>query len=66
MHYLVTGHTGFKGAWLVQFLRTRGHQVSGLALDPVENALFTADNTRILFGGAQEMANALVTAVKKV
>jgi CDP-glucose 4,6-dehydratase len=41
MHYLVTGHTGFKGAWLVQLLHAAGHQVSGLALDPVENALFT-------------------------
>ncbi len=41
MHYLVTGHTGFKGAWLVQLLHAAGHQVSGLALDPVGNALFT-------------------------
>jgi CDP-glucose 4,6-dehydratase len=41
MHYLVTGHTGFKGAWLVQMLHAQGHQVSGLALEPVENALFT-------------------------
>lgn len=41
MHYLVTGHTGFKGAWLVALLRARGHEVSGLALDPVENALYT-------------------------
>ncbi len=40
-HYLVTGHTGFKGAWLVQLLAAAGHQVSGLALDPVPNALFT-------------------------
>lgn len=41
MHYLVTGHTGFKGAWLVQLLAAAGHQVSGLALAPAENALFT-------------------------
>lgn len=41
MHYLITGHTGFKGAWLAQLLAAAGHQVSGLALDPVENALFT-------------------------
>lgn len=41
MHYLVTGHTGFKGAWLTLLLNHRGHQVSGLALDPVPNALFT-------------------------
>lgn len=41
MHYLVTGHTGFKGAWLVQMLAAAGHEVSGLALPPVEGALFT-------------------------
>ncbi|OBI26218.1 CDP-glucose 4,6-dehydratase [Mycobacterium sp. E1386] len=40
MHYLVTGHTGFKGAWLTLLLLSRGHQVSGLALDPVEGGLF--------------------------
>ena len=40
MHYLVTGHTGFKGAWLVLLLRSRGHTVSGLALDPLEGSLF--------------------------
>lgn len=31
---LVTGHTGFKGSWLVLWLRTMGAQVSGLALNP--------------------------------
>ena len=31
---LVTGHTGFKGAWLVYILRTLGAQVIGLALPP--------------------------------
>jgi CDP-glucose 4,6-dehydratase len=41
MHYLVTGHTGFKGAWLTLLLKERGHLVSGLALDPVPDALFT-------------------------
>lgn len=41
MHYLVTGHTGFKGAWLVQMLEAAGHQVSGLSLPPAANALFT-------------------------
>lgn len=40
-HYLVTGHTGFKGAWLVMLLRALGHRVSGLALDPLPGALFT-------------------------
>lgn len=40
-HYLVTGHTGFKGAWLVMLLRAQGHRVSGLSLDPLPGTLFT-------------------------
>jgi CDP-glucose 4,6-dehydratase len=40
MHYFVTGHTGFKGSWLTLLLRRRGHLVSGLSLDPLENSLF--------------------------
>ncbi|WP_233841088.1 CDP-glucose 4,6-dehydratase [Dyella sp. 2HG41-7] len=31
---LVTGHTGFKGSWLVMWLRALGAHVAGLALDP--------------------------------
>jgi CDP-glucose 4,6-dehydratase len=41
MHYLVTGHTGFKGAWLIQLLAELGHEVSGISLDPTPRALFT-------------------------
>lgn len=44
MHYLITGHTGFKGAWLSLLLIERGHTVSGIALNPVEDALFTRVN----------------------
>jgi CDP-glucose 4,6-dehydratase len=40
VHYLVTGHTGFKGSWLSLLLLQRGHQVSGLALDPEPGSLF--------------------------
>lgn len=40
MHVLVTGHTGFKGAWLTLMLKARGHEVSGLALDPHRESLF--------------------------
>jgi len=40
MRYLVTGHTGFKGAWLAQLLAADGHEVSGLALDPAPDSLF--------------------------
>lgn len=42
MHVLLTGHTGFKGAWFVLLLRELGHDVSGLALDPLANSLFSA------------------------
>lgn len=31
---LVTGHTGFKGSWLILWLSHLGARVSGLALDP--------------------------------
>lgn len=40
MHYLVTGHTGFKGSWLTLLLKARGHEVSGIALDPEQGGLF--------------------------
>ena len=40
MHYLVTGHTGFKGSWLVMLLSTMGHKVSGIALEPDRESLF--------------------------
>lgn len=44
MHFFVTGHTGFKGAWLTLLLRQLGHRVSGLALDPVDGGLFSLAN----------------------
>lgn len=31
---LVTGHTGFKGSWLIYWLQKMGADVSGLALEP--------------------------------
>jgi CDP-glucose 4,6-dehydratase len=40
MHFLITGHTGFKGSWLTLLLKQRGHTVSGLALDPIVGSLF--------------------------
>ena len=33
-HVFVTGHTGFKGAWIAEWLGTLGADVSGYALDP--------------------------------
>ncbi|MDR0747709.1 MAG: NAD-dependent epimerase/dehydratase family protein [Helicobacteraceae bacterium] len=42
MRFLITGHTGFVGAWTALFLRELGHTVCGLALEParfnIENA----------------------------
>ncbi|RUP01491.1 MAG: CDP-glucose 4,6-dehydratase [Mycobacterium sp.] len=40
MHYLITGHSGFKGPWLILMLLNRGHQVSGLSLQPPRGGLF--------------------------
>jgi CDP-glucose 4,6-dehydratase len=39
---LVTGHTGFKGSWLAQWLLELGAEVAGIALPPPgQPALFT-------------------------
>lgn len=44
MRFLITGHTGFKGAWLGLILAQRGDEVCGVALDPEPGSLFeTAD-----------------------
>lgn len=40
MRYLITGHTGFKGAWLSLWLLQQGHEVHGLSLDPEPGSLF--------------------------
>lgn len=40
MKYFITGHTGFKGSWLITLLSKLGHEVHGYALDPSENSLF--------------------------
>ena len=36
---LLTGHTGFKGAWLSEWLLALGAEVHGYALDPLPHAL---------------------------
>lgn len=41
MHYLITGHTGFKGAWMIGLLTQMGHQVSGISLDPEQDSIFS-------------------------
>jgi CDP-glucose 4,6-dehydratase len=49
MHFLITGHTGFKGTWLSILLKERGHRVSGVALDPQVNALYSKVKVSGLF-----------------
>src|SRR5580698_10109632 len=39
---LVTGHTGFKGAWLCEWLLALGAEVHGLALPAPKPSLFFA------------------------
>jgi len=41
---LVTGHTGFKGAWLTLMLEHLGYRVIGIAREPEENSLFSKMN----------------------
>lgn len=41
---LVTGHTGFKGAWVTLVLQRLGASVTGLALAPEEPSLFVQAN----------------------
>lgn len=40
MKYFITGHTGFKGAWLSLLLSEAGHEIVGLSLDPEPGSLF--------------------------
>jgi CDP-glucose 4,6-dehydratase len=49
MHFLITGHTGFKGAWLSLLLRERGHTVSGISLDPEPASLFIKSRISDIF-----------------
>ena len=38
---LLTGHTGFKGSWMAEWLLSLGAEVTGLSLEPnTEPALF--------------------------
>ena len=37
---LLTGHTGFKGSWLLMLLETLGAKVTGISLEPEADGLF--------------------------
>jgi CDP-glucose 4,6-dehydratase len=39
-HVAITGHTGFKGSWLVVVLKVLGYKVSGISLPPKVGSLF--------------------------
>jgi CDP-glucose 4,6-dehydratase len=49
VHYLITGHTGFKGSWLALLLKAYGHEVSGISLDPLEKSLFNQASLSDIF-----------------
>jgi CDP-glucose 4,6-dehydratase len=49
MHYLITGHTGFKGAWLSVMLKSLGQQVSGVSLAPEGNSIFELSHLSEIF-----------------
>ncbi len=44
MRILITGHTGFKGSWLALMLKEFGHEVHGIALNPLKNGIFEQSN----------------------
>ena len=48
MKYFVTGHTGFKGAWLTLMLLELGHEVYGYSLDPIQGSLFERANLGVV------------------
>lgn len=70
MRYLVTGHTGFKGAWLTLLLAEAGHEVHGLSLDPLPGALYETANLSQLLASDLRVdirdSQTLTAAVKHV
>jgi len=63
---LITGHTGFKGAWLTLWLKLLGAEIIGVALDPVyEKGAFNAMRVSSLCTDIRQDINDL-NAVKKI
>lgn len=59
---LITGHTGFKGAWMCEALFMAGAEVTGYALEPpTQPSLFalcnTADRMRSINGDVRDLAH---------
>jgi CDP-glucose 4,6-dehydratase len=46
---LVTGHTGYKGAWLSYWLASMGAELHGIALEPAHQTLFAKASLNTLF-----------------
>lgn len=70
MHYLITGHTGFKGTWLSAMLLAQGHQVSGISLDPDEKSLFNLSKitSKLTFDSRIDIrdSNLILAAVEQI
>ena len=70
MHYLITGHTGFKGSWLSLILQMQGHTVSGISLDPLEKSLFNKAQLSTIFHNDLRIdikdSDELSSAVKRI
>ncbi|MEY2990505.1 MAG: hypothetical protein RLZZ163_1421 [Actinomycetota bacterium] len=64
---LVTGHTGFKGSWVVHWLSRVGARVHGLALDPpTKPSLFESASTSHLLASDTRADIRDATAVRRV
>lgn len=48
MKFLVTGNTGFKGSWLTFILKSLGHEIYGLSLNPAEKSMFNVASVESL------------------
>ena len=56
MRVLVTGATGFVGSHLVEALRRRGHEVTGLARSPRKAEALTSQGARVVAGDLYDAA----------
>lgn len=67
---LLTGHTGFKGAWFQKLLQSKGYEVAGFSLNPQPGSLYSElkpkNTIREKFGDIRNHSElkAFVTSVK--
>lgn len=70
MKVLVTGHTGFKGAWLTMMLADAGHEVFGIALDPRAGGVYEKARVSELLAGEYRAdirdANLMINLVQQI